>query len=62
MDTPYEKVFKELIETRCDTCAGAGTCDDAEPGDIMYNEWVCKSCKGSGFKDSQMQLRVKLVL
>jgi hypothetical protein len=37
-----------LEEERCPGCYGLGKCNDAEPGDIYYNEWVCPACNGSG--------------
>ncbi len=48
--TNYTVAMSQLVARRCPTCAGSGECDDAEPGDIGYNKWVCTDCYGSGFK------------
>lgn len=48
MSTTYEEV-KSLIEKhKCKCCKGFGKVDDAEPGDIWFNEFVCECCEGSG--------------
>ncbi len=52
MKSSYSKVSEQLLEIKCDTCKGSGKCDDAEPGDIYFSTWVCKSCNGNGFKHS----------
>lgn len=52
MNSAYESVKDLLEQVKCTTCKGHGVCDDAEPGDIMFNKWVCKSCNGSGFKNA----------
>lgn len=44
----YFNQLAQLQKSRCTTCGGTGECDDAEPGDIYYNKWVCGTCKGSG--------------
>ncbi len=45
--------MKESLESlKCDTCCGIGTVDDADIGDISYNEKICPSCKGTGVKDA----------
>lgn len=31
----------------CKTCGGRGKVDDADFGDIMYNEWPCPDCASS---------------
>ena len=46
----YQSKMKALEATQCDTCHGSGKVDDAEPGDISYNEYECPDCGGSGEK------------
>lgn len=36
----------------CETCAGTGIEDNAECGDISFNTWKCRSCKGVGKTDN----------
>jgi len=47
----YQTAFDTLTEKVCSECAGLGEQNDADIGDIMYNRWPCKPCKGTGFKD-----------
>ena len=49
MQSQYYLDLKEIKEKRCPTCYGSGEIDDAEPGDIGYNEWTCTLCDGSGY-------------
>lgn len=49
-NTAFETLTEQLEEMACPTCSGGGMCDDAECGDIGYNEWICKTCAGTGFK------------
>jgi len=49
----YTEERERLCAHRCSDCSGIGKCDDAEPGDIAYNEWECTSCSGTGFKDGK---------
>lgn len=45
----YTEEEKSFQEAKCKTCYGTGKCDDADTGDIAYNEWVCPDCDGTGF-------------
>lgn len=33
---------------KCPMCNGIGRCNDADLGDISFNEWVCENCNGTG--------------
>lgn len=46
----YDQAWFELKAKRCEPCYGRGICDDAEPGDMSFREWVCPTCNGTGFK------------
>lgn len=46
----YQKLQKELEDSRCTKCNGRGICDDFGLGDTYYNEWSCKDCRGTGLK------------
>jgi DnaJ-class molecular chaperone len=35
------------VKETCATCHGTGKCDDADLGDIYYNEWPCPNCAGA---------------
>ena len=37
------------VKYKCKKCGGTGKCDDAEPGDISFNEWDCEKCNGKGY-------------
>jgi DnaJ-class molecular chaperone len=45
----YKDMLESLKAKECSECHGLGMCDDAEPGDIGYNEWVCTFCQGKGY-------------
>lgn len=48
-ERPLYIQLKDTLEAcKCEVCGGLGKCDDAEAGDIGYNEWECKPCLGSG--------------
>ena len=50
--TTKSKYQEELFKVRnykCPECSGSGKCNDAELGDIEYNEWKCTDCSGTGF-------------
>lgn len=58
----YQDLKDQINKLRCSHCHGLGYKDDAEPGDISYNQWCCNSCKGTGFEhgfDYQLQEVVK---
>ena len=56
----FSEEEKALEEAKCKTCYGSGKCDDADIGDISYNEWVCPDCKGTGYKPTNdLNLRGK---
>ena len=42
-------IIDVLSRARCGKCGGSGERNDAEPGDIGFNTWVCKSCDGKGW-------------
>ena len=44
----YQKAAEALDNKKCPVCDGLGKCNDADLGDIYYNEWTCKSCQGTG--------------
>ena len=46
----FRLMSEALEEQRCPQCHGIGKCDDADFGDIFYNEWVCPACGGTGMK------------
>lgn len=46
----FHELKQELEDCRCDECQGTGMQDDADIGDITYNEWECPACKGTGLK------------
>lgn len=46
----YHDLIKQLESAKCPDCRGMGEMDDAEPGDIYFNTWVCTSCNGTGLK------------
>lgn len=61
-DNPYYALKNRIESFRCKTCRGLGTCDDADPGDIMFNTWTCRTCNGSGFDPKAMEsLKEKLL-
>lgn len=49
----YQEFLAEVESRKCPECSGLGEYDDSEPGDIAYNTYRCKPCKGTGFKDGQ---------
>jgi hypothetical protein len=49
----YMDLLEKLKEAKCGQCGGLGEVNDADPGDMYYNEWTCPKCFGSGF-DSQV--------
>jgi DnaJ-class molecular chaperone len=55
----YQKALEALVSSRCFTCHGIGTCDDAEPGDISFRTWTCQRCNGTGFNPKMKQKEKK---
>ena len=49
----YTSLAKAVGDLKCPRCRGLGKCNDSEPGDIGYNEWICPDCGGNGWKDGQ---------
>jgi len=50
MPSEFQRKQKELEERRCTGCYGRGEQNDCFPGDISYNTWTCRVCKGTGLK------------
>jgi len=44
----YQRELQNLDAKKCKMCDGTGKINDAEPGDIFYNIYVCSTCKGTG--------------
>ncbi|AFQ22222.1 anti-termination protein Q-like [Pectobacterium phage My1] len=44
----FTELKQELEECACPQCCGKGTLDDAEPGDMYFEEFICGICDGSG--------------
>ena len=41
--------YKDRLEkVKCSICSGTGKCDDADFGDIAFNERECPDCEGAG--------------
>jgi DnaJ-class molecular chaperone len=53
----YERAVKALNDKKCPVCRGLGKCDDADLGDIYYNEWTCKACAGTGIKKGKQRTK-----
>ncbi len=53
-----DAMLAELAPT-CGNCAGIGKLDDAEPGDIYFNEFVCPLCNGTGKDYSKLPATAK---
>jgi len=47
--TLWEQLFNLVQQYACGKCHGSGQCDDADLGDITFNQWKCEDCKGTGF-------------
>ena len=47
----YQQAVEKLERAKCPHCSGLGKVEDADFGDIYYNEWLCKYCNGTGFKN-----------
>lgn len=50
----YQLLEDKLEDLECPDCSGLGEIDDADFGDISYNIYVCKSCRGTGFKKGRV--------
>ena len=50
----FQRVLDDLTDRVCIACGGLGKQNDAELGDIAYNEWDCDQCDGSGFRDGEV--------
>lgn len=51
IESNYQKLKDDLEKLKCTNCNGSGKVDDAEPGDISFNECTCTSCRGTGLND-----------
>lgn len=60
METTYHKLRKIVDESKCRNCGGLGEVDDAEPGDICCNTWICGECHGTGLSKSIQQITTSL--
>lgn len=49
----YKELNKNLKKLKCIDCEGRGKQDDADLGDMYYNEWTCETCKGTGLKPNE---------
>lgn len=49
----YMRAMQNLRKKGCPDCRGLGYQDDASPGDIYVNSWICKTCRGTGFDPKQ---------
>ncbi len=61
MKSSYQLVEEKIEKAKCEICSGAGKCDDAEPGDTFFREWLCKGCNGTGFKNSDEYIIARVV-
>lgn len=61
MTSAYNVIHQALEETKCPDCYGYGKKNDAGPGDISYNEWVCSRCQGTGLNPTYVE-QLKLVI
>ena len=52
----YQDELDKLEARKCGICGGTGKLNDAELGDISYNEWGCDDCKGTGLKPDEARL------
>lgn len=50
----YQEVKVKLENYKCLECRGLDIQDDAESGDMGYNEWSCEACNGTGFAKSRV--------
>lgn len=44
----YDEEVAKLRARKCVPCDGSGQQNDAEAGDMYYNEWKCPACNGTG--------------
>jgi len=45
----YNKEKNKLNSKKCLECMGLGYIDNADIGDISYDEWECPECVGTGY-------------
>lgn len=57
----YSEFLNELLIAKCTSCNGTGECDDAEPGDIGFDRWVCCECKGTGLIKTSNNIFISMV-
>ena len=61
MSSPnYQEILDQIKSLACKTCYGSGELDDAEAGDIRFNTFPCKKCKGTGWKDGKQHTITRL--
>lgn len=53
----YTDLRDKLTREMCSECAGAGTYDDADCGDMYYKTYECNACSGTGFSGQELALR-----
>lgn len=44
----YDDGGKQVV---CPECDGTGMDDDADPGDIYFQDFACEYCQGEGWVD-----------
>lgn len=44
-----KEILHTLSKAQCLPCLGTGERNDAAPGDISFNSWVCPDCEGKGW-------------
>ena len=55
MPTEYQKLQQKVKELECKKCRGLGTWDDADCNDIMFNDYHCEECNGTGINPTKNQ-------
>ncbi len=45
----YQLELKSLKEIACNTCRGTGTCNNNDGYGVNVGDWICESCKGTGY-------------
>lgn len=56
----YRNLKRHVEDMKCPVCYGGGSCNDAEPGDMSFNEWTCTACNGTGCSVSKETLLMQI--